>query len=135
MNRRPRPCLGARGARCPSLTRDPSGRCDTCRRAHQRHRDLERGSTDERGDGSDHRQLRKRWAPRVATGTVRCARPDCGQLINPGEAWDLGHDEHRNWRGPEHQACNRATRGALREPHEPRTRPANSRSLIDECPF
>ena len=33
------------------------------------------------------------------------------------------HDEQRNYRGPEHRACNRATRRALREPHEPRVPP------------
>jgi hypothetical protein len=119
MSRRPRPCLGVRGARCLNLTRDASGRCDTCRRQHQRQRDLERGGTAERGYGQDHRQLRDHWAQRVATGTVRCARPDCGQPIHADEPWDLGHDEQRNYRGPEHRACNRATRGALREARKP----------------
>jgi hypothetical protein len=53
-------------------------------------------------------------------GTVRCAKPGCGQLIQPGEAWDLGHDEQRNYPGPEHSACNRATRGPLPEPRNPK---------------
>jgi hypothetical protein len=86
---------------------------------HQRQRDLERGSSTDRGYGSDHGELRDQWARRVATGTVRCARPDCGELIHPDEAWDLGHDEQRNYRGPEHQGCNRTTRGPLREPRNP----------------
>jgi hypothetical protein len=130
MHRRPRPCLGTPGRRCPALTRDASGRCDSCRRAHTRQRDLERGSSTERGYGGDHRQLRDQWAPRVAIGTVRCARPDCGQLIQPGEPWDLGHDERRNYRGPEHRSCIRATRGPLRRPSEPYTAPPEPPPLV-----
>jgi hypothetical protein len=51
MSRRPRPCLGVRGARCPALTRDVSGRCDTCRRQHQAARDAMRGNATQRGYG------------------------------------------------------------------------------------
>jgi hypothetical protein len=66
-------------------------------------------STNARGYGHVHQTLRKRWAPKVAVGSVTCAR--CGELIDPGEPWDLGHDDHdRNrWTGPEHRRCNRAT--------------------------
>jgi hypothetical protein len=46
--------------------------------------------------------------------------PAAANPSNPGEAWDLGHDEQRNYRGPEHRACNRATRGPLREPRNPK---------------
>ena len=53
-----------------------------------------------------------------------------GQLINPGDGWDLGHDEQRNYRGPEHQACNRATRGALREPRELHRPPPDPPTLV-----
>ena len=119
MSRLQRPCLGVAGARCGALTRDSSGRCETCRRANDRRR----GTTAERGYGADHGRLREQWAPRVATGTVHCHKPDCGQLIQPGEPWDLGHDEQRNYRGPEHRWCNRATRGPLRQPSEPYTAP------------
>jgi hypothetical protein len=74
--------------------------------------------------GVAHRKLRERWAPIVATGTVRCARgADCfyadgrvGGFIAPGDPWDLGHDDVDRWayRGPEHRRCNRATAGRRR---------------------
>jgi hypothetical protein len=56
-----------------------------------------------RGYGGPHQKLRKWWAPRVATGQVLCWR--CGHPIRPGEAWDLGHDDHDRsiYRGPEHR--------------------------------
>jgi hypothetical protein len=84
MRPRPRPCLGVRGARCPSLTRDASGRCDACWRQHQRQRDLERGGTAERGYGTDHRQLRDHWAPRVATAARGRTADSPSTLTNLG---------------------------------------------------
>jgi hypothetical protein len=59
--------------------------------------------------GHAHRQLRARWAPRVAAEDVLCGR--CGLLILSGEAWDLGHDwaDPERYDGPQHQACNRST--------------------------
>jgi hypothetical protein len=65
--------------------------------------------------GSAHKRLRKRLAPQVAMGIVYCAR--CGELIDPGQPWDLGHDDSdrlRHW-GPEHRRCNRSRR----PPHPP----------------
>jgi hypothetical protein len=59
--------------------------------------------------GPAHRARRKLLEPLVASGCVRCAR--CGELIEPGEPWDLGHSDI-DWScysGPEHSACNRAT--------------------------
>ena len=41
---------------------------------------------------------------------VRCAR--CGELIEPGPPWDLGHvdgTERQVYSGPEHRRCNRQT--------------------------
>jgi len=75
-----------------------------------------RQSTPARGYGHEHQQRRERLAPKVATGTVRCAR--CGELIAAGERWDLGHDDHDRSRytGPEHARCNRATAAHDREP-------------------
>ena len=64
-----------------------------------------------RGYGWKHQELRKRWQRSVDAGVVNCAR--CGYLIEPGEAWDLGHDDldRSSYQGPEHRACNRATAG------------------------
>jgi hypothetical protein len=75
-----------------------------------------RRSTTQRGYGAWHQRLRLRWAPRVAAGVVDCSAPLClaeqagsGRRINPGEPWDLGHDEtdRRRYAGPQHAACNR----------------------------
>ena len=69
-----------------------------------------RPTTAGRGYGADHRRDRRSWAPAVAAGTVRCAR--CGELIVPGEAWDLDHtDDRGGYLGPSHARCNRATAG------------------------
>ena len=43
----------------------------------------------------------------VAAGLVNCAR--CGELIEPGTPWDLGHaDDGLDYNGPEHAYCNRS---------------------------
>jgi hypothetical protein len=65
-----------------------------------------------------HRARRRRWAPLVEAGVVRCTR--CGELIRPGEPWDLGHvdgSERTVYSGPEHRRCNRATNTHRRTPH------------------
>jgi hypothetical protein len=86
---------------CPELT--TTTRCPT----HTRQADAARGTTTARGYGNQHQAARRRWAPRVATGTIRCAR--CGQRIRPGQPWDLDHtDDRRGYRGPSHLSCNRA---------------------------
>ena len=68
----------------------------------------------ERGYGVGHRQRRRVLAPIVAKGLVDCAR--CGEPIEPGEPWDLGHDDFDRSRylGPEHRRCNRAAPNQLR---------------------
>jgi hypothetical protein len=53
---------------------------------------LLRARTSARGYGAEHERLRRSWARTVAIGIVACAR--CGQLISPGEPWDLGHDDY-----------------------------------------
>jgi hypothetical protein len=69
-----------------------------------------------------HTNLRAALAPAVASGTVRCTRAAAckfaeevdgrliGGIIEPGTAWDLGHDDRdpRFHTGPEHASCNRA---------------------------
>lgn len=91
---------------CPQLT--TTTRCPTHTRTH----DQARGSRQTRGYDNTHVQLRARWAPQVATGTIHCWR--CRELITPDEPWDLGHDDHNRaiTRGPEHaNRCNRAAAG------------------------
>ena len=101
---------------CPTLTR--SRRCPQHAREHEHNR----GTRQQRGYDTTHDQLRTDWAPRVATGRVRCANPNCHRpndpLIHPGEPWDLGHTADRSThRGPEHEACNRSEGG--RTAHHP----------------
>lgn len=90
------PELVQRGTRCP---------------AHTRLEASARGTTTARGYGYTHQRTRARIAPLVAAGRALCAR--CGLRISPLEAWDLGHDDDDRTRytGPEHAACNRATKG------------------------
>lgn len=103
-----RPCIGAGGQPCPTraLTKDRSGRCETCRRRHWN----AAGSSTQRGYGTAHRALREQYRPLVEAGRVTCWR--CGELIAPHEPWDLGHDDNDRgeYRGPEHRDCNRATK-------------------------
>lgn len=67
-----------------------------------------RASRKERGYGAEHDALRRKWAPKVATGMVKCSK--CGKLIRRGQRWDLGHVEgdRRRYAGPQHESCNRA---------------------------
>ncbi len=95
---------------CPALV--PKGRCAEHRRAQER----ARGSRQQRGYDTTHDRLRAQWAPKVATGRVRCHSPRClrpdDPLIHPDEPWDLGHTEdRRSYHGPEHAACNRSAGG------------------------
>lgn len=79
---------------------------------HAGQREKVRGTRQARGYGAEHVRLRRVWEPKVATGTVRCAR--CGELIAPGELFDLGHDDfdRSRYSGPEHAGrCNRAAGG------------------------
>jgi len=67
-------------------------------------------SPEQRGHGQAHRTRRRGIAPMVEAGLARCAR--CGELIEPGSPWDLGHvdgSERKLISGPEHRSCNRAT--------------------------
>lgn len=88
-------------ADCPELT--TTTRCYD----HTRVKDKSRGTRQQRGYDAAHERLRKRWAPKVASGKVNCWR--CGKRITTLEPWDLGHDDldRSKYRGPEHVACNR----------------------------
>ena len=88
---------------CPTLTR--ATRCTQ----HERAKDRARGSAAARGYGRAHKAKRASWAEVVAQGGVSCWR--CGELIAPGDPFDLGHDDidRTKYRGPEHVQCNRAT--------------------------
>lgn len=62
--------------------------------------------------GRRHKELRRRFARRMARGEVfNCWR--CGWEINPLGLWDLGHVRDNTAAGgerwPEHRSCNRAT--------------------------
>lgn len=67
-------------------------------------------TTTQRGYGHQHQKLRKWWAQQIAKqGAITCWK--CGHPIHHGDKWDLGHDpnDRTQYRGPEHQHCNRAT--------------------------
>jgi Recombination endonuclease VII len=66
-----------------------------------------RGTTTQRGYTSDHRALRRQWQTAVDNGMAVCSR--CGNRIEPGQPWDLDHDDNRTtYRGPSCASCNRA---------------------------
>lgn len=104
-------CVGcaAHPGSCPELT--DTRRCPDCARVSEQ----ARGSRQQRGYDTAYDQARKRWAPKVAACTVHCHAPTClmtsGRLILPGQAWQLGHDDDRNIRGPEHALCNLSAGG------------------------
>ena len=74
----------------------------------------------------EHRGTRRRLAPVVASGLVRCARGAAcrrrelvdgelvGGLIRAGERWHLGHADGESVGGPEHVACNTGAPSRLR---------------------
>jgi hypothetical protein len=65
-------------------------------------------TTAQRGYGHHHHQkMRRKYASLVASGCAWCAR--CGEPIEPGEPWDLCHDDYdrSKYMGPERARCNR----------------------------
>lgn len=85
-------------------------------------RDMRRPTAHRRGYDVKHRKIRAQVAPLVNAGGVTCWR--CGKTIETGSEWDLGHDDNDRtiYRGPEHRACNRATKGRDCVNPEPRVR-------------
>jgi hypothetical protein len=67
------------------------------------------GVDESAGYGRAHQTLRRALTPAVAAGLARCVR--CGELIEAGAPWDLGHDDldRSITRCPEHRRCNRST--------------------------
>jgi hypothetical protein len=59
--------------------------------------------------GRPHRRVKESLRPAVEAGRVTCAR--CGELIRPGQSWDLDHDDldPSRYLGPSHSRCNRQT--------------------------
>ena len=80
---------------------------------------MPKANSNARGYGRNHQKLRKQLEPLIAAGKGECWRclanglPPEQARIQPHEPWDLGHDDddRTKYRGPEHQACNRATAG------------------------
>jgi hypothetical protein len=93
---------------CPTLV--ISGKCPV----HRRMADKRRGSRQDRGYDADYDRERRRWAPKVEAGQTHCHAIVCvmpARWICPGTPWDLGHDDQRRIRGPEHMRCNRSAGG------------------------
>jgi hypothetical protein len=81
------------------------------------------GRTFRNGYTGKHRVLRNKIKQAMDLGQVfACWR--CGEPIQPGQPWELGHDDvdRSIWRGPEHRGreCpaggNRATAGRRQPP-------------------
>jgi hypothetical protein len=84
---------------CPELT--DQTRCV----AHARTQDKRRGTRQQRGYDAAHDRSRAKWARKVATGQVMCAR--CKKRISPLEPWHLDHtDDRAGYLGPSHGHCN-----------------------------
>lgn len=103
MARAMHPCLQPG---CPTPVPHGTSRCPT----HTRATDRARGTRRQRGYDATYDRQRRAIAPTVATGTVACTR--CGLPIQPGQPWDLGHNDDRTRiTGPEHATCNRSAAG------------------------
>jgi hypothetical protein len=83
--------------------------------------------------GKPHRRLRAEWRSKVERGEVHCAR--CGRWIAPHEEWDLGHADNdpTRYAGPEHAACNRATKAHAKARRS--TRATRSSGITYSEPF
>ena len=81
--------------------------------SHKSEAEQARGSREARGYGYEHRFHRKQYLSFIEAGQVNCAR--CGELIQPGSAWALDHNEDRSgYLGPSHKFCNDSAGGKAR---------------------
>ena len=93
------------GERCPRILTQGQRYCPQ----HALEYEQRRGTPAQRGYDAEHQKLRRTWQARLDAGEIiHCAR--CGSRINPC-AWDLGHDDQRQHRGPECIPCNRSAGG------------------------
>lgn len=88
-----------------------------------------RGSTAERGYGSEHEKLRAEWKPLVDAGQAWCAETVCvnpgGRWIKPGTPWHLAHKTDRSgYKGPAHEGCNCADGGRRSRSRRPKRKQA-----------
>lgn len=99
---------------CPTLVDAGAyrGLCDT----HRKERDRNRGTTTQRGYGTQHQRTRAELAAAITRGdTILCWR--CNQPITTTTDLHLGHDDHDRTitRGPEHgRGCNLKAAGQAR---------------------
>ena len=112
--------------RCDSCWREFEAIADHQRFCSRRCCDLARAPIDRKYASPVHRGTRRRLAPAVATGLVRCARGAAckraeyvdgevvGGFISPTERWHLGHPDGESVGGPEHVACNTGAPSRLR---------------------
>ena len=93
------------GERCPRILTRGQRYCPQ----HALEYEQRRGTPAQRGYDTEHQKLRRTWQARLDAGEIiHCAR--CGARIDH-RAWDLGHDDQRQHRGPECTPCNRSAGG------------------------
>lgn len=94
---------------CPTLTE--KRHCPEHAAQHER----ARGTRQQRGYDRSYDLARVWWKRKIDRGDeVNCHAPEClmpHRRILPGQPFDLGHDDNRNVRGPEHPRCNRSAGG------------------------
>lgn len=125
------------------------GYCRDARKLRVSNERYARRDRDSSKYGGAHVQERKKWMPEVASGTIPCAHPDCGELISGGDpgdrnwtgSWHLGHRFDKQGNAleslPMHRSCNCRTAVSDKERHSGRidssgppvtsTAPKNSR--------
>ena len=78
--------------------------------------------TRDKYDNPTYRATRKKLAPIIARNGATCTQPIClmpTRTIQPGEPWDLGHNNNGAIIGPTHTLCNRTDGGKKRHTPQP----------------